>query len=81
VTILINNAGVVSGREMLEAETAEIEHTIKVNTLAPLFTTREFLPQMIKNRKGHIVTIASVGGLVGISGASDYCASKAGAIA
>jgi len=80
VSILINNAGVVSGKEFLDATESEIEHTMKVNTLALLYTTREFLPSMIRNKKGHIVTIASLGGLIGISGASDYCASKAGAI-
>lgn len=69
VTILINNAGVVSGKSLLDANDQEMEHTMKVNTLALLHTTREFLPAMIRNKKGHIVTIASLGGIIGISGA------------
>ena len=36
---------------------------------------------MIKNKKGHIVTIASMAGLTGVPGLSDYCASKYGAVA
>jgi len=36
---------------------------------------------MISNKKGHIVSIASMAGLAGIPGLSDYCASKWGAIA
>ena len=36
---------------------------------------------MIANKRGHIVTIASMAGLAGIPGLSDYCASKHGAVA
>ena len=36
---------------------------------------------MIQNKRGHIVTIASMAGMVGIPGLSDYCASKHGALA
>ena len=39
-----------------------------------------FLPDMIKRNSGHIVTIASMAGHVGVTGLSDYCASKFGAI-
>lgn len=35
---------------------------------------------MLKNNKGHIVTIASAAGTVGVNGLVDYCASKFGAI-
>ncbi|XP_062520450.1 short-chain dehydrogenase/reductase family 16C member 6-like [Corticium candelabrum] len=39
-------------------------------------TCKAFLPAMLKSSKGHIVTIASVAGLYGTAGLSDYCASK-----
>ena len=58
-----------------------IERTIAVNTTSHLYTIREFMPDMIKNKRGHIVTIASMAGLAGIPGLSDYCASKFGAFA
>ena len=35
---------------------------------------------MIKNNSGHIVTIASIGGHMGVCGLADYCASKFGAV-
>jgi len=47
---------------------------------AHLFTTKEVLPDMLKTNVGHIVTIASMAGIVGSPGLVDYCASKAGAI-
>ena len=60
---------------------AMIEKTMKVNTISHLYTIREFLPGMIANKRGHIVTIASMAGLAGVPGLSDYCASKYGAVA
>ena len=45
------------------------------------YTTKEILPDMINRNHGHIVTIASTAGLIGVAGLTDYCASKSGAIA
>lgn len=81
VTLLINNAGIVSGVTTMELSDEMIERTMKVNTISHLHTIREFLPDMIANKKGHIVSIASMAGLVGLPGLSDYCASKFGAVA
>ncbi len=39
-------------------------------------TLKAFLPSMIENNKGHIVSISSVLGLMGVSGAADYVSSK-----
>jgi all-trans-retinol dehydrogenase (NAD+) len=80
VTVLINNAGVVTGKMTLELTEAEIDRTMEVNTISHLHTIREFMPSMIRNKKGHIVTIASMVGLVAGPGVSDYCASKFGAV-
>jgi len=79
VDILVNNAGIVSGRKLLENNEKAIEKTLVVNTLAHTYTVRAFLPGMIKRDSGHIVTIASCAGLVGVAGLADYCASKFGA--
>jgi len=45
-----------------------------------LQTTKAFLPKMIENDRGHIATIASLAGHVGISKLVDYCASKFAAV-
>jgi all-trans-retinol dehydrogenase (NAD+) len=80
IDILINNAGVVSGRPLLEISDAEIELTFGVNALAPIWTTRAFLPAMIERGRGHIVTIASAAGLIGGPRLTDYAASKHAAV-
>jgi all-trans-retinol dehydrogenase (NAD+) len=80
IDILINNAGVVSGRPLLEISDAEIELTFGVNALAPIWTTRAFLPAMIARGRGHIVTIASAAGLIGTPRLTDYAASKHAAV-
>lgn len=41
---------------------------------------KAFLPAMIKDGHGHIVTIASTAGLIGVNRLVDYCASKYAAI-
>jgi all-trans-retinol dehydrogenase (NAD+) len=80
VDILINNAGVVTGKTLLEASPEEIERTFDVNVLAVFWATRAFLPAMLARDSGHVVTIASAAGLVGISKMTDYCASKHAAV-
>ena len=80
VDVLINNAGVVSGKRLLDVSEEEIERTFKVNTLALFWTTRAFLPAMIERDHGHIVTIASAGGIVGTAKLTDYCSSKFAAV-
>ncbi len=79
VDILVNNAGVVSGRSFLECTDAELQRTMDVNILAHFWTVRAFLPGMIERGRGHIVTMASAAGIVGVSRMVDYCASKAAA--
>lgn len=44
VTMLINNAGIVSGKTTLELSDSMIEKTMQVNTISHLYTIREFLP-------------------------------------
>ncbi|KAI0082386.1 retinal short-chain dehydrogenase/reductase [Panus rudis PR-1116 ss-1] len=76
-TVLINNAGVVQGKRILDLTPEDIQQTFAVNTLAHFWTLKAFLPEMIKNNFGHIINIASVAGLVGMAKMTDYCASKA----
>mgnify|MGYP002633006807 CR=1 FL=1 len=80
VSMLINNAGIVSGKTTTELSDEMIEKTMQVNTISHLHTIREFLPEFISNKRGHIVTIASMAGMAGVPGLSDYCASKSGAV-
>ena len=74
--ILINNAGIVTGKPFWECSDEEIEKTMNVNTMAMFWTVKAFLPDMIKANTGHIVTISSAAGIVGASSLTDYNASK-----
>lgn len=80
VDILINNAGIVSGRKFMDIPDALIEKTFQVNTLSNFWTVKAFLPDMMKENRGHIVTIASTAGLIGVNKLVDYCASKYAAV-
>lgn len=81
VDILVNNAGVVSGRPFLQCTDEQCRRTMDVNIMAHFWTVRAFLPDMVRRQSGHIVTIASAAGIVGVSKMVDYCASKAAAFA
>ncbi|CAI5687413.1 unnamed protein product [Oreochromis niloticus] len=80
VTILVNNAGVVAGKRILDCPDELIERTMKVNCHALFWTVKAFLPQMKAQNHGHIVTIASVLGLFSTACVEDYCASKFAAV-
>lgn len=79
VTVLVNNAGIVSAKPVLELSDQMIERTFAVNTLSHFYTVKEFLPGMIQKKRGHIVTIASMAAFAGIPMLADYTASKSGA--
>uniref|UniRef100_A0A7M4FLP3 NADP-retinol dehydrogenase n=1 Tax=Crocodylus porosus TaxID=8502 RepID=A0A7M4FLP3_CROPO len=80
VSVLVNNAGVVSGHHLLECPDELIERTMMVNCHAHFWTTKAFLPKMLEMNHGHIVTVASSLGLFSTAGVEDYCASKFGAV-
>ncbi|CAG2218637.1 SDR16C5 [Mytilus edulis] len=80
IDILVNNAGIVTGKKFLECSDNMIQKTFEVNTLAHFWTCKAFLPGMMERNHGHIVTIASSAGYLGVNGLSDYCASKFAAV-
>ena len=78
--ILVNNAGVVSGARLLELPDEAIRRTFDVNALALFWVTKAFLPAMVDAGRGHVVTMASAAGLVGVARQTDYSASKHAAV-
>lgn len=79
VDILVNNAGVSSGGKWItDLSDKEITQTMDINLLSHFWTVRAFLPGMMERDSGHIVTVSSVAGIMGVAGLSDYCASKFG---
>ena len=77
VDILINNAGIVTTNATFDRNTAaDIERTIRINTIAPMYVAQVILPDMIARDCGHICNIASAAGLLALPKMSVYTASK-----
>ncbi len=76
VDLLINNAGIVVGKLFHEHTLPDINRTMDINSLAPMITAWHFLPEMVKQRSGHICNIASSAGLTSNPRMAVYVASK-----
>lgn len=81
VDILINNAGVVTTNKTFDQNTKrDIDLTITINTIAPMYVALAVLPDMIARDGGHICNITSAAGLLANPRMSVYAASKWGAM-
>ncbi|MBD3689701.1 SDR family oxidoreductase [Nanchangia anserum] len=80
IDVLINCAGVVTGKAVLDVGEDDLERVYGVNVFALYRTARAFLPGMLERDDGLIVTIASAAGLVGVARQTDYSASKFAAV-
>ena len=80
VTILVNNAGITNDKLMLRMNEHDFEQVLKVNLTGSFNMTQQLLKGMLKQRKGTIINISSVSGLMGNVGQANYAASKAGLI-
>ncbi len=80
IDILINNAGVVTGKPVLDTRFEDLKRNLDINLMAVIWMTKQFLPEMIARNAGHIVNIASAAGLIGVPGLTDYCAAKFGVV-
>jgi len=76
IDILINNAGVVVGKEFYRYKHKDIDFVMSVNSNAMMHITLEFLPDMIERSSGHIVNISSAAGYLANPKMSVYVASK-----
>lgn len=76
IDVLVNNAGYGQLGLFEEVETGDIERQYATNVFGLFHVTRAVLPAMRKQRSGHVFNITSVGGLIGMPGASIYCSSK-----
>ena len=81
IDILINNAGIITGNKTFDqVDIAEIDRTMLINAVAPMYVAREILPDMLRRRQGHICNITSAGGMLGNPRMAVYGASKWAAI-
>jgi 3-oxoacyl-[acyl-carrier protein] reductase len=78
--ILVNNAGITRDTLMMSMADEQFDEVIAVNLRAIFIATRAASKYMVRARHGRIVNIASVSGIAGNAGQSNYAASKAGVI-
>ncbi|XP_071928489.1 3-oxoacyl-[acyl-carrier-protein] reductase 4-like isoform X1 [Coffea arabica] len=80
VDILINNAGITRDGLLMRMKTAQWQEVIDLNLTGVFLCTQAAAKLMMKKKKGRIINIASVVGLVGNIGQANYSAAKAGVI-
>ncbi len=80
VDILVNNAGITKSNTLLKMTDDQWDSVIQTNLSGVFYVTRAIAPLIGKGKVGRIVNIASVYGIVGQYGLTNYCASKAGVI-
>lgn len=76
VDVLVNNAGYGYMATVEEGEEDEIQRMFDANVFGLFALTRTVLPIMRSQRRGHVINISSVAGLVGFPGSGYYAASK-----
>ncbi len=80
VDILINNAGITRDGLVLRMSDDDWNTVLNVDLKSVFLCTRTVLRQMLKQRWGRIVSIASIVGIYGNAGQANYAAAKAGVI-
>lgn len=79
-TILVNNAGITRDNLLMRMKTTDWDDIISANLSSVFHMSKACLRGMIKARFGRIINIASVVGMTGNPGQSNYAAAKAGMI-
>lgn len=74
--VLINNAGIGAVGNVLQTSVADLDLLYHVNVRAPYLLCQHFLPVMITRKSGCIITVASIGGTIGIRDRAAYCTTK-----
>lgn len=80
-SILVNNAGIGKPGSILDQSDQFTEKLFKINIVSHFTLIREFMPEMVKKNKGHIVGIASMASFVSPPGIVDYAATKSAVMA
>lgn len=77
IDVLVNNAGLASGFDKIqEGNLEDWERMIDTNVKGLLYVTKEVIPMMIAQQKGHIINIGSTAGKEVYQKGNVYCASK-----
>ena len=81
IDVLVNNAGIASSNvPFTEMKKEQYMSIINTNLLGTFHMCHLVVPYMVKAKKGCVINMSSIGGLMGVAGQVDYCASKSGII-
>ena len=80
VDILVNNAGITRDGLIMKMSEEDFDAVLETNLKGCFNTIRHLSRQMLKQKSGRIINIASVSGVLGNAGQANYAASKAGVI-
>jgi NAD(P)-dependent dehydrogenase (short-subunit alcohol dehydrogenase family) len=78
IDILVNNAGTTVRKPFLEVTQKEFDDVVHLNLRAVFFLTQAVVKEMMKQEKGKIINIASLGSQIGLRNISVYTATKGG---
>lgn len=81
IDVLINNAGITKDNLILRMKESDFDEVIAVNLKGSFNTIQHVSKTMLRNKKGRIINLSSVIGLLGNAGQANYAASKGGLIA
>ncbi len=81
VEVLVNNAGIIKDNLFFFMDDSEWEDVITTNLNGLFYVTKVISKNMMMNKRGSIVNVASISGISGNSGQANYSASKGGVIA
>ena len=80
-TVVLLNAGLINRYTILNTPDSALQRVFDVNALSHYRLIRELLPSMVAKNHGMVVTTASLAGFVTPAGMTDYCGTKAAAVA
>jgi 3-oxoacyl-[acyl-carrier protein] reductase len=80
IDVLVNNAGIIRDKTLLMMAPEEWQQVIQTNLSGVFNMTQSCIFHMLKNKKGRIINLSSISGIMGTAGQTNYSASKAGII-
>ncbi|KAK0282405.1 hypothetical protein LTR57_011934 [Friedmanniomyces endolithicus] len=80
-SILINNAGVAFDHTIMNATPDQLRRIFDVNIISHYYLLQAFLPAMIADKKGHVVSLASMASFISGPGLAPYSGTKAALLA
>lgn len=80
IDILVNNAGITRDSLVMRMTEEDWDKVLAINLKSVFLCTRAVVKSMLKQRRGRIISIASIVGLIGNPGQVNYASAKAGII-